>query len=59
MAGAGTAGENGVRRVVEEFEGSGSVELFKDSIDPVGPTKEEIAKLAQWEKELFQPPEKD
>ena len=59
MAGAGAAGEKIVRRVVEKVEGNESVTLFKESINPVGPTKEEIKGLTEWEKNLFKPPEKD
>ncbi len=59
MAGAGSTGEKNVMRVVEEIEGGGSVTLFEKPIDPVGPTREEIESLAEWEKNLFKPPEKE
>lgn len=59
MAGAGAAGEKNVMRVVEEIEGSGSVTLFEESIEPIGPTQEEIKGLAEWEKNLFMPPAKE
>ena len=55
MAGAGTGGENQVKRVVQSIEGD-DVEIFEESVNPLGPTKEEIEGLKQWEEDLFRPP---
>ncbi len=57
MAGAGTGGENQVKRFVKSVEGD-KIDIFEETINPSGPTKEEIEGLKQWEEDLFRPPQK-